>query len=99
MRGVDANGTDRTCADLHPDGATAPAPTGALVITLDWDTESDMDLHVVVPNSTDPTTPIEIWYKNRSASRLAVPARRRSIRPTIAAARPLRSTSTPTRTA
>jgi hypothetical protein len=40
-----------------------PVPAGALVVTLEWDTQSDMDLHVVVPNTTDPTTPIEIWYK------------------------------------
>jgi hypothetical protein len=43
--------------------AETPPPTGQLVFTLEWDTESDMDLHVDVPNPTDPTTPIEIWYK------------------------------------
>ena len=43
--------------------ARTPPPTGQLVITLEWDTESDMDLHVDVPNPADPTTPIEIWYK------------------------------------
>jgi hypothetical protein len=35
--------------------AAAPAITGALVVTLRWDTESDLDLHVVDPNG------IEIW--------------------------------------
>jgi hypothetical protein len=40
-----------------------PPPAGALVVTLEWDTESDMDLHVDVPNPADPSTPIEIWYK------------------------------------
>jgi hypothetical protein len=28
------------------------APTGALVVTLTWDTESDLDLHLVDPNGT-----------------------------------------------
>lgn len=64
IRGVDANeqiGPAQQIALM----VAPPAPTGALVITLEWDTESDMDLHAVVPNTTDSTMPIEIYYKNR----------------------------------
>ena len=47
---------------------TAGTSTGArpfpLVVTLTWDTEADLDLHVVIPNVVDPTTPIEIWAKH-----------------------------------
>ncbi|HEX3903289.1 MAG TPA: hypothetical protein VH853_10605 [Polyangia bacterium] len=61
---------------VAPDGTVGPAqlytlasgfplpPPGPLVITLEWDTESDLDLHVVIPNVDDPTTPIEIWAKH-----------------------------------
>jgi hypothetical protein len=38
-------------------------PTGALVVTLTWDTESDLDLHVTVPNATDPSMPVIVWAK------------------------------------
>jgi hypothetical protein len=59
---------------VAPDGQIGPAqeltltvapnvPTGALVITLEWDTQSDLDLHVVIPNTVDPTKPIEIWAR------------------------------------
>ncbi len=64
IRGVDASGQIGPAQQIVLTVAT-PAPTGALVITLAWDTESDMDLHAVVPNTTDPTMPIEIYYKNR----------------------------------
>jgi hypothetical protein len=63
LRGVAADGTVGP-AQLYVLTATVPAPVGALVISLNWDTESDMDLHVVMPNVADPTTPIEIWNKH-----------------------------------
>src|SRR5580692_4756126 len=64
LRGVAADGTIGP-AQLYvlTVGTTAP-PTGPLVITLDWDTEADLDLHVVIPNVVDPTMPIEIWAKH-----------------------------------
>jgi hypothetical protein len=63
LRPVAANGTLGP-TQVYPLAVVAQtAPTGQLVITLAWDTESDMDLHVDVPNPDDPTTPIEIWYK------------------------------------
>ena len=64
IRGVDASGQIGP-AQQFTLMVAPPAPTGALVISLEWDTESDMDLHAVVPNTTDPTMPIEIYYKNR----------------------------------
>ncbi len=62
LRGVGADGTLGPGQDFAL-VVGAPAPSGAMVITLEWDTESDMDLHVVVPNPDDPTTPIEIYSK------------------------------------
>jgi len=63
MRGVAADGTVGH-AQSYVLTVTAPAPSGALVISLEWDTESDLDLHVLMPNVADPTTPIEIWNKH-----------------------------------
>ena len=69
LRGVAADGTIGP-AQLYVLTAGTPAPpTGAsgpypLVVTLAWDTEADLDLHVVIPNVVDPTTPIEIWAKH-----------------------------------
>lgn len=64
LRGVAADGTIGP-AQLYVLTAGTPAPpTGPLVVTLTWDTEADLDLHVVMPNVADPTTPIEIWSKH-----------------------------------
>ena len=64
LRGVAADGTIGP-AQLFVLSAGRPAPpTGPLVVTLDWDTEADLDLHVVMPNVVDPTMPIEIWAKH-----------------------------------
>ena len=38
--------------------AELPAPEGPLVVTLRWDTQSDLDIHVVIPSG------IDIWSKN-----------------------------------
>jgi len=38
-----------------------------LVISLLWDTDSDLDLKVRVPNTTDPTMPIDVWNKSSVA--------------------------------
>ena len=64
IRGVDASGQIGPAQQFALTVARS-APPGALVISLEWDTEADMDLHALVPNTTDPTTPIEIYYKNR----------------------------------
>lgn len=62
VRGVDASGAVGPAQQLDLNVAPA-APTGALVISLTWDTQADLDLHVLAPNPNDPTTPIEIWSK------------------------------------
>ena len=38
-----------------------PLPAGELVVSLDWATEADLDLHVVDPNG------VEIWAKNQNS--------------------------------
>jgi len=38
-----------------------------IVITLQWDTEADLDLKVRVPNAVNPTVPIDVWTKHRVA--------------------------------
>jgi hypothetical protein len=63
LRPVAADGTLGPTQAYPLAVARIPPPTGQLVFTLEWDTESDMDLHVDVPNPDDPSTPIEIWYK------------------------------------
>jgi len=39
--------------------------SGVLTISLSWDTEADLDLHVVTPPSADGKT-IELWSGNRT---------------------------------
>jgi hypothetical protein len=63
MRGVDAKGQVGPSLTFKVTVA-APVPSSALTIALAWDTESDMDLHVLVPNPSDPAKPIEIYNKN-----------------------------------
>ena len=63
LRGVAEDGTVGPAQLFKLDAATT-VPTAPLVITLAWDTEADLDLHVVMPNVADPTTPIEIWAKH-----------------------------------
>jgi hypothetical protein len=62
LRGVGADGTVGPAQEVALD-VSPVVPAGALVISLAWDTEADLDLHVVAPNPTDPATPIEIWSK------------------------------------
>jgi hypothetical protein len=66
LRGVDRNGIGPAQKFVL---TVAPAvPAGSLVFTLVWDTNADLDLHVVVPNpypkpDGSPGDPIEIWSK------------------------------------
>lgn len=62
LMGVDVRGQIGKAVIL-PLTVKTPIPTGALVFTLTWDTEADLDLHVVIPNTSDPTKPIEIWSR------------------------------------
>jgi hypothetical protein len=68
-------------ANLLPLLVSAPAPSGALVVSLEWDTESDLDLHVLIPNVNDPNAPYEVWARNP----VALPPRGPSDPPTTAA--------------
>jgi hypothetical protein len=47
--------------------APLPPPIGTLVVTLSWDTEADLDLHVVTPDGT------EIWARNINSYRAPPP--------------------------
>lgn len=81
---------DGTLGDTqaYPLAIAPPTPTGAveLLIQLNWDTESDMDLHVDVPNPNDPTTPIEIWYKAPVGIPIPPPGDLTPIDPSVVAA-------------
>lgn len=57
VRAADARGVLGAPAFVSLTSVLA-APTGALVVTLRWDTESDLDLHVVVPGG------VEVWAHN-----------------------------------
>jgi hypothetical protein len=62
LKGVDPDGQIGPELQL-PLMANARIPSGALVFTLTWDTQADLDLHVVIPNPNDPSNPIEIWSR------------------------------------
>ncbi|HEY4185685.1 MAG TPA: hypothetical protein VGP07_11485 [Polyangia bacterium] len=44
----------------------AAAVTGTLVVSLSWDTEADLDLHLVTPSLTGDGKPVELWSGNRT---------------------------------
>jgi hypothetical protein len=50
-------------------------PQGALVVSLDWDADADLDLHVTMPNPmpTAMAPTVEVWAKNPSSRRGAIP--------------------------
>ena len=62
-RGVARDGTVGPVAQAALSITDAPAATGALVVSLDWDSESDLDLRVIAPDTRG--NPIEIWTKRR----------------------------------
>lgn len=64
LRGVASDGTVGPAQIYVLTAGTPAPPTGPLVVTLNWDTEADLDLHVVIPNVVDPSMPIEIWTKH-----------------------------------
>jgi len=62
-RGVAADGTLGPVVQAALTIIDAPAVTGALVISLEWDTEADLDLRVTAPDTRG--MPVEIWTKRR----------------------------------
>jgi hypothetical protein len=58
VRAVSAPGVFGPAAHVALDAQQTLPPTGTLVVSLWWDTGSDLDLHVVEPNGT------EIWAGN-----------------------------------
>jgi hypothetical protein len=63
FRAVDEDGQVGASHDLAV-RVQSPVPQGTLVVSLDWDTEADLDLHVTVPNATDPGNPVIVWAKS-----------------------------------
>jgi hypothetical protein len=53
------------------------APTGTLVVTLEWDADADLDLKLHVPNPDAPNKPYDVWAKQP----LALPPRASSEQP------------------
>ncbi len=65
VRGVDNAGNfgEATIQSLFLDSSTI---TGTLAVTLQWDTPTDLDLHVLVP-ANNAAGFVEVWSKARSA--------------------------------
>lgn len=53
VRAVDASGRFGVANTQSVTITTSPIPDGKLVVSLVWDTESDLDLHVVDPNGAE----------------------------------------------
>jgi len=60
LRAVDASGQVGP-AQVLPLKVQPLVPAGTLVVTLAWDSESDLDLHVTVPNPDG--APFDVWSK------------------------------------
>jgi hypothetical protein len=58
VRAVDSAARSGTPTLVPLTAVAPPEATGALVVRLGWDTEADLDLHVVVPGG------IEVWARN-----------------------------------
>jgi hypothetical protein len=80
VHGVSPEGVIGPAQTMKLTTAAFVAPPGSLVFTLTWDTNADLDLHVVMPNPManampDPTMPdpigdprtIEVWSKSPTA--------------------------------
>jgi hypothetical protein len=66
-RAADAAGRFGVPAGLPLVSAPPPSPSGALVVSLRWDTEADLDLHVVIPGG------VEVWARNINSYRAPPP--------------------------
>jgi hypothetical protein len=66
-RAVDPQGRFGAPATVPLASAALPPPAGTLVVSLSWDTEADLDLHVVIPGG------VEVWARNINSYRLPPP--------------------------
>jgi hypothetical protein len=66
-RAVDAEGHFGAPSTVPLVSAPPAPPSGTLVVSLRWDTESDLDLHVVIPDG------IEIWAGNINSYQVPPP--------------------------
>jgi hypothetical protein len=77
FRAIDADGNLGPVQSLSLK-VEIPAPLGALVIQLDWDTEADLDLHVRIMDASVPKTGYyDVWNK----APLALPPKSSSDQP------------------
>ena len=67
VRAVDAGGNFGAPSVVPLTSAPPPPPSGTLVVSLRWDTESDLDLHVVIPSG------VEIWAGNINSYQMPPP--------------------------
>jgi hypothetical protein len=68
FRAVDAQGNVGPPLSLDLKVQALTATDGQpLVVTVEWDTEADLDLKLRVPNVKDPSTPVDVWTKHRVA--------------------------------
>ena len=66
-RAVDQRGRFGAPSTVPLTSTALPPPTGTLVVSLGWDTEADLDLHVVIPGG------VEVWARNINSYRLPPP--------------------------
>jgi hypothetical protein len=66
-RAVDAQGRFGAPSTVPLISAPPAPPSGTLIVSLRWDTESDLDLHVVIPDG------IEIWAGNINSYQMPPP--------------------------
>ena len=67
VRAADARGVLGAPATVPLSSVAMGTPSGALVISLRWDTESDLDLHVVIPGG------VEVWAHNINSYQMPPP--------------------------
>jgi len=65
VRAIDNSG-DFGQATIYPLYLYSPPFSGTLAVTLEWDSATDLDLHVVAPANNDAGV-VEVWTKHRSA--------------------------------
>jgi hypothetical protein len=71
VRGVDADGNVGP-SQMYSLTVASPLPMPAMTITLEWDTNADLDLHAVVPvdpnfvlpPGVEPAATVEVWSKS-----------------------------------